>query len=206
ILEKNAAQGEEDRRVVEESIEVLTEAGAFKIGQPRRYGGYELPMRAQIEVSAAVAEADGGTSWVVALCNQCAWMAGLFPERAQDDVWKRTPGARVSGVLTPSAETVKAEGGYRVTGRWYYNSGSWHADWAVLGMPLVDENGEALDHGLALIPRSELDFEESWFVAGMRSSGSNCLIARDVFVPEYRVISAPRAWQGEVGTEHTEES
>src|SRR5689334_19292076 len=36
------------------------------------------------------------------------------------------------------------------------------------------------DQGLALIPRGDLDLEETWFVAGMKSTGSNCLIATDV--------------------------
>lgn len=206
VLERNAARGEQERRVAQESIDALAEAGVFKIAQPKRYGGYELPVRAQIEVSATVAEADGGTAWVVTLCNQCAWMAGLFPEQAQDDVWKDNPDAKISGVVTPSAESVKVDGGYLVNGRWYYNSGSWHSDWAVLGMPVVDAAGEAIDHGIALIPRSDLGFEETWFVAGMKSSGSNCLIAKDVFVPDHRIISAPKAWLGEVGTEHTEET
>jgi alkylation response protein AidB-like acyl-CoA dehydrogenase len=205
LLEGNAAQGEQDRRVVEESLQALTEAGVFKIAQPKRYGGYELPVRAQIEVSAAVAEADGGTAWVVTLCNQCAWMTALFPEQAQDDVWRTNPDAKISGVVTPSSESVKVDGGFVVNGRWYYNSGSWHSDWAVLGMPVVDEAGAAVDHGIALIPRSDLAFEETWFVAGMKSSGSNCLIAKDVFVPDHRIISAPKAWRGEVATEHTEE-
>ncbi|MFF7334997.1 acyl-CoA dehydrogenase family protein [Streptomyces sp. NPDC008150] len=205
LLEKNAAQGEQDRRVAEESIRALTEAEIFKIAQPKRYGGHEMSVRAQIEVAAAVAEADGGTAWVVTLCNQCAWMTGLFPEQAQDDVWKDNPDARISGVVTPSSQSVKVDGGFVVNGRWYYNSGSWHSDWAVLGMPIVDEAGQAVDHGIALIPRGDLGFEETWFVAGMKSSGSNCLIAKDVFVPDHRIISAPRAWQGEVATEHTDE-
>jgi alkylation response protein AidB-like acyl-CoA dehydrogenase len=91
MLAKNAAQGETDRRVVEESITALTDAGAFRIAQPRRYGGYETSMRTMLDVSAAVAEADGGTAWVVTLCNVCAWMTGLFPERAQNDVWGDIP-------------------------------------------------------------------------------------------------------------------
>ncbi|MGH2928803.1 MAG: acyl-CoA dehydrogenase family protein, partial [Solirubrobacteraceae bacterium] len=206
LLERNAAQGELDRRVTQESIEALTAAGLFKLAQPRRYGGYELPVRTQVEVFAAVAEADGGAAWIVTLCNQCAWMVGLFPQRAQDDVWKDSPEAKISGVVTPSSQSVKVDGGFVVNGRWYYNSGSWHSDWAVLGIPVVNEAGEAVDHGLALIPRTDLGFEETWFVAGMRSSGSNCLIAKDVFVPEHRIISAPQAWEGKVATEHTGEA
>lgn len=205
LIAANGAQGEQDRRVVEESITALTAAGVFKTAQPRRYGGYETSMRTMLDVSSAVGEADGGTAWVVALCNVCAWLASLFPEQAQDEVWADDPDAKVSGVLAPTAEARKVEGGFRVTGRWFWNSGSWHAGWAVLGIPITNENGEAVDQGLALIPRADLGFQETWFVAGMKSTGSNCLIAEDVFVPEHRIISVPAAIEGRYGTERTEE-
>jgi alkylation response protein AidB-like acyl-CoA dehydrogenase len=131
---------------------------------------------------------------------------GTYPQQAQDDVWGANPGALVSGVLAPTAETRKVEGGYQVTGRWFWNSGSWHADWAVLGIPVTDDAGEVVDQGLALIPRADLDLEETWFVAGMKSTGSNCLIARDVFVPAHRIVSVPPAIEGHYGTEHTDET
>ena len=117
LIAANAAQGEQDRRVVEETITALAAEGIFKLAQPRRYGGYEAPMRTLLDVFSAVGEADGGTSWVVTLCNGCAW-----------------------------------------------------------------------------------------FVAGMKSSGSNCLIATDVFVPEHRVMLVPPAIEGTYATDCTEES
>lgn len=205
LIAANAAQGEADRRVVEESITALTEAGIFKVAQPKRYGGYETSVSTMLKVSAAVAESDGGTAWVVALTNVSAWTVGLFSQRAQDDVWSANPDAKVSGVLTPTAESVRVDGGYRVTGRWYYNSGSWHADWAILGVPLTDERGQTVDQGVVLLPRSELGLEDTWFVAGMKSSGSNCLIAEDVFVPDHRAVSVSAALGGRYATEHTDE-
>lgn len=205
LIRKNAPQGEQDRRVVEESIQACRDAGLFKVAQPKRYGGYETSMRTMLDVSAAVGEADGGTAWVVALLNVCAWMTGLFPQQAQDDVWADDPDALVSGVLTPSSESRRVEGGYQVTGRWFWNSGSYHASWAVLGIPVTDDQGEVVDQGLVLVPRSDLSFEETWFVAGMKSTGSNCLTATDVFVPDHRVISVPQAIEGNYGTERTEE-
>lgn len=205
LLAKHSAQGEQDRRVVEESITALTDAGIFKVAQPRRYGGYQTSLRTMLDVSAAVGEADGGTAWVVALCNVCAWLAALFPEQAQDDVWAENPDAKVSGVLAPTAEVVKVDGGYRVTGRWFWNSGSWHADWAVLGIPITDEHGEAVDQGLALFPRADLELQETWFVAGMSATGSNCLIAKDAFVPAHRIMSVPQAIEGHYPTERTDE-
>jgi alkylation response protein AidB-like acyl-CoA dehydrogenase len=206
LLRENAARGEQDRRVVQSSIDALTAAGVLKIAQPKRYGGYQTSMRTMLDVSAAVGEADGGTSWTVTLLNVCSWLVGLYPRRAQDDVWADDPGALVCGVLAPTAETRRVDGGLRVTGRWFYASGSWHASWAVLGIPVVDEAGEVIDQGTALIPLSELEYEETWFVAGMKSTGSNCLIANDVFVPDHRIMSVPAAIEGNYGTELTEET
>jgi alkylation response protein AidB-like acyl-CoA dehydrogenase len=206
LLAKNAAQGEQDRRVAEESIRALTDAGLFKIAVPRRYGGHETSMRTMLDVSATIAEADGGTSWVLTLCNVCAWVTGLFPERAQDEVFGADPDAKVSGVLAPTAEARRVDGGFVVSGRWYYNSGSWHADWAVLGMPIVDADGEVVDQGLALIPSSDYTVEDTWFVAGMKSTGSNCLVVQDAFVPDHRIMSVPSAIAGDYPTEHTTET
>ncbi|GAA3290290.1 acyl-CoA dehydrogenase family protein [Streptomyces cinereospinus] len=205
LLRKNSAQGEQDRRVVEESIQALQEEGLFKILQPRRYGGHEASMRALVDVSAAVGEADGGTAWVVSLLNSGAWLASCFPKQAQDDVWGTNPRALVSGVFSPRVESRKVDGGYRVTGKWFYNSGSWHADWAVLSIPVTDEAGEVVDMAMALVPRTDLDLEDTWFVAGMRASGSNCLIATDVFVPEHRIMSVGPAIEGDFPTEFTDE-
>src|SRR6202012_2065207 len=198
----NASQGEADRRGGEESIQALIDAGLFKVAVPRRYGGYETSVRTMLEVSAAVGEADGGTSWVLTLVNVCNWMVGLFPQQAQDDIYGTDPGALVSGVLAPTATTVKVEGGWRVTGKWFYNSGSWHSTSAGLGIPVTDADGQIVNQGLALIPRADLSLEDTWFVAGMRSSGSNCLVAEDVFVPEHRVMLVPPAIVGQYGTEH----
>ncbi|WP_202926735.1 acyl-CoA dehydrogenase family protein, partial [Gordonia desulfuricans] len=205
LLAANSAQGERDRRVVAESIQALTDAGLFRLSVPKRYGGYETSMRTMLDVSAVVAEADGGTSWVVTLTNVCNWLVGLMSQEAQDEVFGADPDARVSGVLAPTAETRKVDGGYRVNGKWYYNSGSHHCTWAVMGIPITDADGAVVDQGCALIPRTDLGFEDTWFVAGMRASGSNCLIAEDVFVPDHRVMSVPPAIEGHYPTPHTDE-
>ena len=205
MLRERAATAEAARRVPHEVVDALADAGLFKIAVPKRYGGFETSMRTMLDVSAAVAEGDGSAAWVLALCNVSAWLTGLFSEQAQDDVWGSDPDARISGVLAPTAQSRKVDGGWRVTGRWYYNSGSYQASWATLGLPLTDESGEAVDQGLALIPRADLDIEDSWFVVGMKATASNCLIADDVFVPEHRILSVPSAIGGRYATEHTEE-
>ena len=90
----------------------MQDAGLFKIATPKRYGGYETSLKTMLDVSSVIAEGDGGTAWVLALTNVCNWLTGLYPQRAQDEVFGANPDARVSGVLTPTATVRKVEGGY----------------------------------------------------------------------------------------------
>jgi alkylation response protein AidB-like acyl-CoA dehydrogenase len=206
ILERNAARTEADRRVAQENIDALAAAGVFKVTVPRRFGGYEMTVREKLEVSARVGETCGSTGWVVALINVCNWMAGVLPERAQQDIFGANPDARVAGVLNPSSEVARVDGGYRLSGKWPWASGSWHADWALVGMMVPGADGRFVDQALAFIPMSDLSINETWFVAGMKGTGSNTIVAEDVFVPEHRIYSVVRAMDNEYATEHGDET
>ena len=205
LLLKNAAESDRNRRASEENIQAVAEAGLFKLMVPKRYGGYEGTIRSHLEVSAALGEACGGTSWVVSLINGCAWFTGLFPEQAQDDVFGANPDARVSGVFTPTTQVRRVEGGLVMSGKWYFSSGSLHAQWAMLGCAEHDENGALKAQYLALVPMSELIIEDTWFTTGMRGSGSNCIVGKDVFVPDFRLLDIMAAVRGEYSTPFKEE-
>ncbi|WP_461174827.1 acyl-CoA dehydrogenase family protein [Arthrobacter sp. Z1-9] len=206
LLQKNAAQTEADRRVVEENIEALAAAGLFKIAVPKRLGGHEADFSTFLKVTSTLGQACGSTAWVTSLINVCGWIMGLYPDQAQRDVYEDNPEARVCGVFAPSSTTVAVDGGLKVTGKWGFASGSLHSQWAILGVPVVDETGAQIDQGLALIPMSELSIEDTWHVAGMRGTGSNTLVANDVFVPRYRIMSLTQAVEGKYPTEHTDEA
>ncbi|WP_420791734.1 acyl-CoA dehydrogenase family protein [Actinomycetospora callitridis] len=206
VLARNAPRTEAERRVVEENIALIDEAGLFSITRPRRLGGLETDIRTKLEVSRELARGCGSTAWATTLMNVCAFFAGLFPDQAQRDVLEGSPGNRIAGVLAPTAEATRVDGGYRLTGSWGWASGCLHAQWAVVGFPVPDEHGEVVDQGLALVPMTDLSIEDTWFVAGMRGTGSNTLVARDVLVPDHRVISIPAAIGGRYATEHTDEA
>jgi alkylation response protein AidB-like acyl-CoA dehydrogenase len=212
VLARNAARTEAQRRVAEENITLIDQADLFSIMRPRRLGGLETDMRTKLEVSRELARGCGSTSWATTLMNVCAFFAGLFPDQAQRDVWEPrdggsgAPGNRIAGVLAPTGEATRIDGGYRLSGSWGWASGCLHAHWAVVGFPVPDERGEIVDQALALVPMSDLSIEDTWYVAGMRGTGSNTLVARDIVVPEHRVISVPAAIGGRYATEHTDEA
>ena len=206
MLERNAPATEAARRVGEENIGALRAAGIFKIMVPRRFGGLQTDIRTKIEVAREVAKGCGSTAWVTSLMNVCSWFAGLASAEAQEDIWGANPDARIAGVFNASATSRKVDGGYVVTGRWAWSSGCLHADWAMLGIPVVDADGNKIEEALAFMPMSELTIEETWFTAGMRGSGSNTTVAEDVFVPEHRLISIPGVLAGRTPTPYKDEA
>jgi 3-hydroxy-9,10-secoandrosta-1,3,5(10)-triene-9,17-dione monooxygenase len=205
LLERNAAQTEADRRLVDESLEAVREAGLLRIVNPKRFGGYETDIRTMLDVSATLATGCGSTGWVVNLINVCSWLVGLYPRQTQEEVWGSDPDTRVAGALAPTATTRRVDGGLVVSGRWPWLSGSLHAQWGMGGVPVVDESGDMVDVGLALMPMHELSVEDTWFVVGMRGTGSNTIVADDILVPDHRILPMPRAIEGEYPTEFKDE-
>ena len=205
ILERNADTTDALRRLADENVQALRESGLCRLMVPARFGGYQTNIRTYIEVMAEVGRGCGSTSWVASLINVCAWLAALFPEQAQADIWGADRDAWIAGSLAPNGSAVPVDGGWRVSGRWPWASGSMHAQWAACGIHMKNDAGEMANFGLSLLPMRELTVEDTWFMAGMKGTGSNTIVASDVFVPAHRFLPYPDAFAGRYRTEHTDE-
>ena len=81
----------------------------------------------------------------------------------------------------------------------------------ILNAPQLAENIGAVarvmaNFGLSLMPMSQLTIEDTWFMVGMKGTGSNTIVAKDVFVPEHRFLPYPQAFAGTYRTEFTDEA
>jgi alkylation response protein AidB-like acyl-CoA dehydrogenase len=195
LLRKNAAWSEENRRISESSIEALTDAGIFRMRVPARYGGYESDTRTLVDVGAELGRADGSTSWTTSVYWIPTWMAGLFPDEVQDEVFS-TPDVRVCGTLSPTAMAAPVDGGIVVNGRWGFITGAWHAHWQEVIAVLVPPEGEPYPV-MALVPISDLTIVDDWHTTGMTGTGSVSTVAENVFIPSARVLPLPAVLQGQ---------
>lgn len=202
LIKRHSVDNEQQRRVNPEVIEALREAGAFRLAAPRRHGGLEAGLENMLTLSALIAEADGGTSWVTTLSNIQAWSTCMYPSQTVDEVYANGPDTICCGVVTPGGTARKVEGGYRVTAKWPYASASLHAEWMGGGVWVLDEDGDEEDQAMVLMPRTDVDVDDTWYVAGMRASGSNTIVAEDVFVPEHRLISMLPVMSGTYMDDH----
>src|SRR4029079_5243761 len=93
ILERNAEKTDSLRRLADENVQALKDAGLCRLMVPARFGGHQTSVRTYIDVMAELGRGCGSTSWVASLINVCAWLASLFPARAPGDIWGKKPQA-----------------------------------------------------------------------------------------------------------------
>lgn len=186
-IRDRAAEAEDRRVVPEATVKELTEAGVFRMLQPRRYGGLETHPRLFFEVVRALSGVCGSTGWVASVVGVHPWQVALFAESAQDDVWSRSPDALVSSSYAPMGRVTSEGDGYRLSGRWSFSSGCDHADWALLG-GLATDRGAKPDFLTFLVPRSDFTVVDVWDPVGLRGTGSNDVVVDDVVVPAHRVL------------------
>src|SRR3954452_23428314 len=141
VLRERANHTEELRRLPEETIEDLHRTGLFRILQPRRVGGSELPFRSIVELVSTIGKGDGSPAWVLATLAAHHWLLGMWPKEAQDEIWGQSPDNLIgSALIFPRGRARRVPGGYRVSGRWPFSSGVDPAAWNMLGAIMHDED------------------------------------------------------------------
>jgi len=195
LIAEHALRTEQERRVTDEVVAALTEAGVHRMNVPRRYGGLQTRLRTQVDVLAEVAGACGSAGFTALIQAGCAFIAALFPDEAQDEIFA-SPDVRVGGTLVPDATAVAVDGGYLVNGTSGFATGCRHADWHLLTVRV--ESGEGPPEMLwTAVPVSELEILDDWHVSGLAGSGSNSVVAHDVLVPGHRVLPVGPLLAGE---------
>jgi 3-hydroxy-9,10-secoandrosta-1,3,5(10)-triene-9,17-dione monooxygenase len=187
-LRERAAAAEAARTLPAETIADLNASGLLRTLQPRRWGGMEFDFVAYVDFPAELSRGCASTAWNFANLQIHHWMLALYDERAQQEVWGANPDALIaSGIAFPQGQGRKAEGGFVVSGRWNFSSCSNIADWNMLAVTVKD--GErVVDHRMCLLHKSQYEVIDDWKVLGMRSTGSMTVVAKDVFVPEYKAL------------------
>ena len=197
VLRERAAYAEELRRLPDETIDDLHRSGLFRILQPKRVGGSELPFRSIVELVAVIGRGDGSTAWVLANLAAHHWLLGMWPERAQDEVWGPSPDNLIGSALTfPRGRARPVEGGYRLTGRWPFSSGVDPAAWNLIGAIVNDEETGGSQPRIFLLPAKDYTIIDTWHVIGLAGTGSKDVAVEDVFVPDYRTIAVDQITGG----------
>ena len=193
VLRDRAPRAEQLRRLPDETIADLHSSGLFRILQPARVGGSELPFRGLFELTAVIGQGCGSTAWVLANLAAHHWLLGMWHPEAQEEIWGESPDSLISSALIfARGRARRVEGGYRLNGRWSFSSGIDPATWNMFGAVVTDEETGQSEARMFLVPASDYSVIDTWQVIGLTGTGSKDVEVADVFVPAYRTLSTER--------------
>jgi alkylation response protein AidB-like acyl-CoA dehydrogenase len=183
-----AAETEERRELPAGLREMLVEKGFYRLLLPRSLGGAELMPADYVPVVEEIAKTDASTAWCLNQTAGCSMVAAYLEPAAARAVFGGRNGILAWGPGPGEARTV--EGGYRLTARFSFASGSHEASWLGAHVPIVAGDGKPRlepDGSPAirtlLFPKSAAEMTEIWHVVGLRGTGSDQYSISDLFVP-----------------------
>jgi alkylation response protein AidB-like acyl-CoA dehydrogenase len=188
-----AARIEAARELPAELVIALHEARMFRMLLPRSLGGDEAPPPVYVQAIEELAKTDASTAWCVAQNSVCSTLAASFDREAAKTIFGDPRAVLAWGPpgSAAGARAVAEPGGYRVSGKWQFASGSRHATWLTAHCPVfeadgtrrVAANGTPVDIS-AVFPREQATIDDVWHVIGLKGTGSDSYSIEGLFVPQ----------------------
>ena len=193
-IRRAATEIEQMRALPRPLFEQMADAGLFHMLIPRQLGGAELDLPTYIQVVEEIGKADASTAWCVNQGGVWATHAVCVPPALAREIWVETPRGVVANTPAPTATAIPVEGGYQITGRQGFSTGSPHASW-IAARGRIIEDGEArrrpdgtLDVRFFMMPVGEVELLDTWHTRGLRGTGTHHFSIADHFVPEARTF------------------
>ena len=188
-------QIEAQRRLPQALVDAMADAGLFRMLIPHALGGLEVDVTTLIRVIEATAALDGSVGWSTMIGATGGITSGYLNQAAAQEIYGSDPNVVTAGAIAPRGKAVPVENGYRVTGRWPFNSGCQYCTWlmgnCIIGAsdtPHLDANGRP-EIRMMVFPATEAEIIDTWSVSGLRGSGSHDIAVHDIFVPHERTTA-----------------
>jgi len=182
LVRERAEACEANRNLTDDVVDALIAAGLMRMSVPAAYGGPEATPMQQIEAIEAVAEADGAAGWCVMIASTTSSMSLFLPPDVARAIYD-DPGVVTGGAFAPSGTGRRVDGGWRVSGRWSWGSGTRHCQW-ILGGTTTDTG----QFHLMFAPAEDVELHDTWHASGLRGTGSGDFEMIEVFVPDGRSV------------------
>lgn len=204
MLAERAAEFDEADGFVADNYALLKQAGLIEAGVPQELGGMGAGVRELAEMLRLLAHGCSSTALAFSMhTHQVAIPAWRWRHQnvaAAEPLLRRVAKDRIvllssggSDWIGGSGEAVKVEGGYRISGRKVFSSGSPAGDLLVTGAVLRDGADDKVIHFAVPMKAPEVTVLDNWRALGMRGTGSNDIVIDGLFVPEAQVAFQRKA-------------
>ena len=184
----------EQARMPAPLVDALHDAGVFRAMLPHELGGLEAEPVEWLQMIEELSRINASVGWN-AFIQSGIGLTFLDPETFER--FRERGGGRLILAMNlgrMAGKAVRVEGGYRVSGRWPFASGSPFATW-LGGMSMVcDEDGSPVLRAnglpqplLAIWPADQARVIDTWDGLGLRGTGSGDFEISGLFVPDEQV-------------------
>src|SRR5215467_4671922 len=173
MIEAAADRIERERKIPADVLAAMHVAGLFHILLPASLGGGAADLVTFNQVVEEVAAADASIAWCLAQAVASSHAAGFLDPKIAAEVFGARDALVAWGPPAGVAKALAVDGGYRVTGKWRFASGSANATWMgghstvfeADGSPRRGAKGNPVNR-TALFRREQASIKDTWHVIG----------------------------------------
>src|SRR4051795_13455948 len=189
LIASEADEIERTRRLTPAVVSALIENGLYRGLLPKNFGGSEVAPEIFMQMLEEIAKADASTAWCLGQCSVCAMTAAYLDQDAAREIFAKPHDILAWGAINHEAHVVP--GGYRVTGRWDFASGSRQATWLGAHVRIVEPDGTtrrrpdgAPEVRTILFPLQSATMYDVWDVVGLNGTGTDSYSVDNLFIPD----------------------
>src|SRR5271168_1681954 len=160
MFARNAHKADEERRLPDENVRALIDAGLLSAMLPARLGGFGISWSAFCRINGEIARACASTARVYAIMGSATILSAQAPHHVRAATFAKGP-PTMCGAIAPGGTIEKVEGGYLLNGKWPWATGCYWADW-VGGSALLKARDGTLSPGwMWASPKSAVMIEDT---------------------------------------------
>jgi indole-3-acetate monooxygenase len=189
LITREADEIERTRRLTQPVVSALIENGLYRSLLPQSVGGAEAQPQIFMQMLEEVAKVDASTAWCLGQCSVCAMTAAYLDLDAVHEVFDAPNSVLAWGAVANEVQVVP--GGYRITARWDFASGSRQANWLGAHVRVVEADGTKRlkpngtpEIRTIVFPATSATMYDVWDVIGLRGTGTDSYSVDNLFIPE----------------------
>lgn len=190
LAEKENAEAEENASISANVAQAIKDSPISKMNLPKEYGGPQVSLRDFGEIVRTVAYYNVSASWLTFLYPLHNTLPSFLGKEARDEIVNQ--GGLISDIFAAVGTAEEYGDGYRINGKWAFASGVNYSDWIGVGVKMQLPGMDEPEVCLPILRTSDLQIVENWDTFGLRGTGSNQIIADNVYVPKERILPISR--------------
>jgi len=169
-------------------LDYIYEAKLFKLFVPEELNGLMLPLPEALRVFEQASRVDGSFGWLVTIGSGGGFFSATLPPAQARELFSGA-NAVVAGSGHANGVARPVDGGYVVSGRWQYCSGSTFASLFTANCRIDrGDGGEIEVRSFAFLPE-QVGIIPDWNSFGLKGTDSHSIEVKDAFVPAERTFS-----------------